>query len=314
MGKYPMSHSPNSSDDESTSTSYSSLTKVEGPDRDSCRGLTLRFLNSRPMTLLMLLLILADLFCVTGELLIDFNVICFPFTEHERQELMEECLNEDTLTEPTDRRLSAHEFDTSHTSASAHEASVEGSTSSSHQGSSVEGASSEVTGSDDPIDTPHHGETEPVLICHDKKSEHVEHIEHVLHQTSIGILLFMLLEILLGFVCDPKGHCKKISFWLDLVVITVSLIIDVFIVRLLKEHQEEEGAVVEWLVGVLLLVRAWRIVRITHGCCEEAHHEEERVSKLKEQVDDLLDLCEENNIAVPKEMASRPGKTGWFTF
>lgn len=131
------------------------------------------------------------------------------------------------------------------------------------------------------------------LICEDKHGHDSHHIMHTCHMLSIGILCIFLVELLLKYWVNPEEFCKCKLHILDLTVVVVSLVIDIYVSYLIETGGRQNGEqVVEaaTISQLLLVLRFWRIVRIAHGFSEirqieleKQHHaiEHERAKYLK---------------------------------
>jgi hypothetical protein len=150
------------------------------------------------------------------------------------------------------------------------------------------------------------GESEPHELCEEGSefdyaaacdpykypAVHTTHI--VLRVTTVIILSIFMVELsILMAACGVKKFFTSLFYVLDLVVVSVSLALEIVFLTL-DESQ------VELIVGLLVLSRLWRFVRIGHGIfattyelsSKEHEHEEKYTAKLET-------LCKENGIALP---------------
>merc|ERR1712166_1265656 len=114
---------------------------------------------------------------------------------------------------------------------------------------------------------------------------------------SITILVIMLIDILLKFWVNPAEYVQSPWEVLDLVVVSLSLIIDVLVIPMIDnpEHKSET----ELLMVALIVVRFWRVIRIAHGFFEVVGGEIERVKVLTDRIQSLKAQMKENGIVVP---------------
>jgi len=130
---------------------------------------------------------------------------------------------------------------------------------------------------------------EQVLVCETPEGYHAEHITHTCHLLSIAILCIFMVELLLKIWVHGKEFFYSAFEVLDLVIVSLSLICDVWIARLVENGSEEGGsgnlAAAETASALLIILRFWRIVRIVHGFYEIQHMDSERVTKQLEEKD-----------------------------
>lgn len=117
----------------------------------------------------------------------------------------------------------------------------------------------------------------PVLVCSSKHGEKAKHIIHVCHAASIAILIIFAAEIVAKWWAIP-GFLEIWYHQLDLVVVTLSLVIDTVVFWYLnhngaqipnRSHLDDEHIKVLVVISLLLLCRTWRVVPICHGLFEE---------------------------------------------
>jgi len=142
-----------------------------------------------------------------------------------------------------------------------------------------------------------------VLVCDTKHGHHAEHIMHTCHFWSIVILTIFVIELAIKWAVIPGYFNSKLHV-LDMVVVTISLIIDAIVLPLVGHgaKTEEEMEAIDKEKGTILMVTAllifsrfWRIVRIAHGLYEQYEHiadeAEEKGRKEEEKVVDTLRLA-----------------------
>lgn len=131
----------------------------------------------------------------------------------------------------------------------------------------------------------------PVIVCSSKHGEKAEHIIHVCHAASVTILVIFAVEILAKMWAIP-GFLEIWHHQLDLVVVTLSLVIDTVVISYInhsqakqpnRSHLEDEQIQVLVVIGLLLLCRMWRVVRICHGIFEEYLKVEEAIQEPHEE-------------------------------
>lgn len=148
-------------------------------------------------------------------------------------------------------------------------------------------------GADDHVDHNHiggHGEHAPaeVLTCETKNGHTAHHIAHTCHLLSIVILCYFMTDLLIKMWLDPHEFFESLSECVDLLIVSVSLAIDVFL--LCFKHSAD----LEWIPVILVCCRFWRIVRITHAAYEvvaiERKHWQDLSTKLAEAEAELAKL------------------------
>jgi len=123
----------------------------------------------------------------------------------------------------------------------------------------------------------------PILVCDSPEGQHAEHITHICHLLSIAILCIFMVELILKIWVHCKEFFRSAFEVLDLVIVSLSLICDLWISKLVESGGEEEGsgnlAAAETASALLIILRFWRIVRIIHGFYEIEHMDSERTMK-----------------------------------
>lgn len=132
-----------------------------------------------------------------------------------------------------------------------------------------------------------HGHHEAALVCETRHGPQSHQIEHTCHQASILILSIFLVEILGKLWVNTHEFIRSPVEMLDLVVVSVSLIVDVIVIPMIQDPETRSEA--ELVVALLIVCRAWRIVRIFHGAFEVVHHQIEHEEKLNERIHELED-------------------------
>lgn len=132
----------------------------------------------------------------------------------------------------------------------------------------------------------HHVHNDEYLVCETRHGHNAHHLVHTCHQWSIIILMVMLGELLLKWYASPAHFMGNFYHKLDLFVVTISLVIDTFIMSYIEASKAEgglKGDELRIVSGLLVLSRTWRFVRICHGLFEEYHHfDDERKEMTKE--------------------------------
>eukprot|EP00747_Dinoflagellata_sp_TGD_P027194 gnl/TRDRNA2_/TRDRNA2_132456_c1_seq1.p1 gnl/TRDRNA2_/TRDRNA2_132456_c1~~gnl/TRDRNA2_/TRDRNA2_132456_c1_seq1.p1 ORF type:complete len:376 (-),score=73.76 gnl/TRDRNA2_/TRDRNA2_132456_c1_seq1:97-1224(-) len=139
------------------------------------------------------------------------------------------------------------------------------------------------------------------LVCEDRYGHEATHLAHQLHMWSIAILCFFVIELSIKLALNPKEFCTNAWHVLDLVVVVLSLIIDVFVMWYIAENAEtlrNKKDEVEMIIVLLIICRIWRVVRIVHGIFEVAHEQHEHQAELKHEMAEL----EEKNKELEKEL------------
>jgi len=146
-------------------------------------------------------------------------------------------------------------------------------------------------------DNDHH-HVDEALLCETRNGPASHQIVHTLHMISITILIIMLVEILMKVWVNPDVFMHNPWEVLDLVVVSLSLIVDIWVLPMLHDPKQKSEA--EVLLVLLIVVRFWRVVRIAHGFFEVIHHEVERVEHLHKRIETLETTMREKGVAIPK--------------
>lgn len=125
------------------------------------------------------------------------------------------------------------------------------------------------------------------LICETKLGPQSHEIVHFCHQASITILVLFMVEILSKLWIHPQEFMRSPVEVLDLIVVSLSLFVDVFVVPNIKEPRRKSE--VSLVVILLVVARFWRVVRIFHGLFEVVNVlcEIEREEKLYTRMQNL---------------------------
>lgn len=106
---------------------------------------------------------------------------------------------------------------------------------------------------------------------------------HILHAVSIGILVVFAVELLMLLCALGFRHFFQHKwFTLDLLVVYGALVLEVF---------KPGGA-----GSLIVLTRAWRLVRVVHGFIELEKHQHDKVSELKKTQANLHKLHQEHEL------------------
>jgi hypothetical protein len=130
--------------------------------------------------------------------------------------------------------------------------------------------------------------------CDEHKYESVHHAEAVLFYGTVLILCIFLIELITLMIClKPRVFFQKSFYVLDLVVVVVSLVLELFF------HVNTDESF-QNLVGIIILARLWRFIRIGHGLVEVTHEYASRKhDKLVKYATKLETLLVENDIELP---------------
>eukprot|EP00929_Paragymnodinium_shiwhaense_P000359 TRINITY_DN100604_c0_g1_i1.p1 TRINITY_DN100604_c0_g1~~TRINITY_DN100604_c0_g1_i1.p1 ORF type:complete len:300 (+),score=44.98 TRINITY_DN100604_c0_g1_i1:94-993(+) len=125
-----------------------------------------------------------------------------------------------------------------------------------------------------------HEEESEALVCETREGPLAHRIHLYAHIASIVLLSIMLVELTAKAYAHPHGFFTNPWLVLDLVVVSISWVLDVFL--------EEQ---LEGVLGALILIRLWRVVRIFHGLHELHDHEKESFEKLEHKLAEAEDRC-----------------------
>ena len=100
------------------------------------------------------------------------------------------------------------------------------------------------------------------------------------------------------YLLGPKAYFSRPLYVLDLFVVTVSLVLEITF-RVVHED------ILNDLVGILILFRLWRFVRIGHGLVASTFElQEEKIHELKHYVQEVEEMVEKYGGELPKERPS----------
>lgn len=119
-----------------------------------------------------------------------------------------------------------------------------------------------------------------------KGSEETERAERGLKGTSLAILFAFAAEQLLLMVAFGFKYFTKVPFVLDLVVISVSIIL--------------EFTVDAEIAGLVVLLRVWRFARIAHGVFVSFDHEKERHHEMEKELNNYISQLQEDLLSLEK--------------
>lgn len=130
--------------------------------------------------------------------------------------------------------------------------------------------------------------------CNPEKWPHVHTAEEVFFWVTITILSTFLLENLVQIVVlTPQVYFRQVFYVLDFFIITVSISLEV-------TFQVHDDEALQNLVGLLVLGRVWRFVRISHGLIEVTSEiSSQKYHDLLEHAEELEALLRKEGIPVP---------------
>jgi hypothetical protein len=130
--------------------------------------------------------------------------------------------------------------------------------------------------------------------CDGHKWHGVHTLEEVLFFTTVAILSIFFAEIMIEvWALTPCVYFRQVFYALDFFIITVSLALELF-------FHFVHNILIEELVGLGVIFRLWRFVRIGHGIVEitsELTHE--HYEKLIEYANECTHELESHHIEVP---------------
>lgn len=130
--------------------------------------------------------------------------------------------------------------------------------------------------------------------CDEHKWEKVHRAETTLLALTMTILSIFFVELTATMIAlTPQVFFRQVFYTLDYIIVTVSLALEITFVKLSEE-------VLASLIGLIIIGRLWRFVRIGHGILElaedMAHEREERLLIYAEELETLLN---EHKIPLP---------------
>jgi len=132
--------------------------------------------------------------------------------------------------------------------------------------------------------------------CDDYEHQKPMTIKNVLFWITVGILTVFLLEGIVEMLALGKVYFKQGFMVLDFVIVFVSLTLEMFF----HFWSQRDGFEYDKAIGMLVLIRLWRFVRIGHGFFEVSS---EATSKAYEPlfayIEKLESALEHRNIPIP---------------
>ena len=130
--------------------------------------------------------------------------------------------------------------------------------------------------------------------CNPERWPHVHTAEEVFFGVTITILSVFLLENLVQIVVlTPQVYFRQVFYVLDFFIITVSIALEV-------TFQVHDDEALQNLVGLLVLGRVWRFVRISHGLIEVTSEiSSQKYHDLLEHVEGMEAILRKEGIPVP---------------
>mmetsp|Transcript_12233 Transcript_12233/g.33935 ORF Transcript_12233/g.33935 Transcript_12233/m.33935 type:complete len:356 (+) Transcript_12233:241-1308(+) len=159
---------------------------------------------------------------------------------------------------------------------------------------------------DDSHDDHHYCEQEGTVALFDYEAGCDEHKWHTVHRAeefmyglTMTILFVFWIELLiLIWALKPKVFFRQFFFVSDLVIVTVSIALE-----LTFKFMDDDTLTA--MVGLLILGRVWRFVRIGHGIVEvTADAAREKYEVLVDYTSDLELLLKKHNIPLPEDQTS----------
>lgn len=130
--------------------------------------------------------------------------------------------------------------------------------------------------------------------CDEHKWTTIHTVETVLFALTLTILSVFMIELTASMIAlRPQIFFRQFFFLLDFVIVSVSLILEIYF------HFYGDD-LYQSAVGILVLIRIWRFIRIGHGIVEltnEVAHKE--YESLLEYTEDMRDLLLLNEIPLP---------------
>lgn len=121
------------------------------------------------------------------------------------------------------------------------------------------------------------------VICEDRHGHNAHHISHTCHLWSVAILCAFAVEIVLKIWVNPREFFHNPFQILDAVIVFLSILVDTVVFNIISKYKGAKGGLtlreVELVSMLLIFLRFWRIVRIVHGAFETVHHEVHRHEK-----------------------------------
>lgn len=130
--------------------------------------------------------------------------------------------------------------------------------------------------------------------CDEHKWERVHRAEKALLALTLTILGIFFIELTVTMIAlTPQVFFRQVFYALDYFIVTVSLALEITFVQLDEE-------VLATLIGLVILGRLWRFVRIGHGIYELAEDlAHEREKQLMVYAEELEHLLNQHQIPLP---------------
>ncbi|KAG7339635.1 hypothetical protein IV203_025322 [Nitzschia inconspicua] len=130
--------------------------------------------------------------------------------------------------------------------------------------------------------------------CDDSKWDTVHKAEQVLFAVTMTILSSFMLELNIEMIAlGPKVFFRQVFFFMDYFVIAISLALEAFFHSINKDNLQS-------LVGLLVLIRIWRFIRIGHGIVAvTAEMSDSKYEALLAHVEHLEEVICQNKIETP---------------
>jgi hypothetical protein len=130
--------------------------------------------------------------------------------------------------------------------------------------------------------------------CDPERYPHVHQAEGAFFIITITILSIFLLENIVQIVVlSPQVYFRHFFYVLDFLIISVSIALEI----VFRVHDDEA---LQSVVGLLVVGRVWRFVRISHGLIEVTSElNAQRYHGLREYADQLEALLKKEGIPVP---------------
>ena len=142
-------------------------------------------------------------------------------------------------------------------------------------------------------------ETDNPAACDEHKypGEHIAH-EVLFSLTMIILITFEIELLLMVYLLGPKKFFSQVWYVLDLFIVTISLVLELVFAFV---HDD----IIQDLVGILVLFRVWRFVRIGHGLIVSTFEiQEERIEELKHYVQEMEEIVTQCGRELPSKRPS----------
>ena len=142
-------------------------------------------------------------------------------------------------------------------------------------------------------------ETDNPAACDEHKypGEHIAH-EVLFSLTMIILITFEIELLLMVYLLGPKEFFSQVWYVLDLFIVTVSLVLEL-VFKFVRDD------IIQDLVGILVLFRVWRFVRIGHGLIVSTFEiQEEKIEELKHYVQEMEEIVTQCGSELPSKRPS----------